>query len=212
MTGVQFSMKTTIVDCTRSKNVKDLVDAVSRHSEYNIVRFENVGLDFESDKSVDALVISGSGHRSADQKDRDKFQNITDLIKRFDRPVLGVCFAHQLIGHAYGARLSTLAKPVYDKFEQVRIIEPDEIFNNYESGDTIPLVEYHNDYVMKQGLPEAGFTILADSKTCEVEAIKYNAKPLYGVQFHAERYRIRREEHREGLKIFDNFYRLVVKR
>lgn len=205
-------MKTAIVDCTRSKNVKDLVDAVSPFSEYVVVRFESIGRDFEPDKSVDALVISGSGHRSADQKDRDKFQNVTDIIKRFDGPILGVCFAHQLIGHAYGAGLSTLAKPIYDKFEQVRIIETDEIFSGYKPSDTIPLVEYHNDYVVKQGLSEAGFTLLADSKTCEVEAIKYNSKPLYGVQFHAERYRIRKEEHKEGLKIFENFYKLVVKR
>jgi len=205
-------MKTVIIDCTRSKNVKDLVDAVSPFTEYTLVRFEGVGRDYEPDKSVDALVISGSGHRSVDPKDRDKFQNVTNLITRFDGPILGICFAHQLIGYAYGAKLSTLEKPIYDKFEQVRVIETDEVFNGYRPGDHLPLVEYHNDYVMKQGLLEAGFTLLADSPSCEVEAIKYDSKPLYGVQFHAERYKNRREEHREGLKIFENFYKYVVNR
>jgi len=123
---------------------------------------------------------------------------VTNLIKSYDRSILGVCFAHQLIGHVFGAELSTLEKPVYDKFEQVKIIEPDEIFEGYKPGDQIPLVEYHNNFVMKQGLSEAGFTILADSQSCEVEALKYDSKPLYGVQFHMERYRIRREEHKKA--------------
>lgn len=205
-------MKTAIIDCTRSANVKDLVNAISPFTEHNIIRFESIGLDYELDKSIDTLVISGSGYRSVKQKDRNKFDGVTNLIKRFDKPILGVCFAHQLIGYAYGAQLSTLEKPVYDKFEQVRIIETDEIFEGYKPGEHIPLMEYHNDYVMKKGLSKAGFTILADSQSCEVEAMKYNSKSIYGVQFHAERHRIGREEHMEGLKIFENFYKLVVKR
>ena len=73
-------------------------------------------------------------------------------------------------------------------------------------------MEYHNDYVIKQGLSTAGFILLADSQSCEVEAIKHNSKPLYGIQFHAERYKIGREGHKEGLKIFENFYKLAVKK
>ena len=205
-------MKTLVVDCTRSKNVNDLVNGIYPFTEYDIVRFESVGQDYEPDKLTDALVISGSGYRSVDPKDREKFRGVTGLIKRFDRPILGVCFAHQLIGYAYGAKLSTMEKPVYDKFEQIRIIETDKIFEGYKPRDHIPLVEHHNDYVMKQGFSTAGFIRLADSQSCEVEAMKHNSKPLYGIQFHAERYKIGREEHKEGLKILENFYKLVVKK
>jgi len=83
-----------------------------------------------------------------------------------------------LIGYAYGAKLSTLEKPVYDEFEEVRVIEMNEVFDGYGLGEHIPLVEYHNNYVRKQDLLEAGFTLLA----------------LYGIQFHAERFKIGSEE------------------
>ena len=205
-------MKTLVVDCTRSKNVNDLVDGIRPFTECYIVRYESVLQDYEPNKSIDAIVISGSGYRSVDPKDREKFRGVMGLIKRFDKPILGVCFAHQLIGYAYGAKLSTMEKPVYDKFEQIRIIETDELFEGYKSQDQIPLVEYHNDYVMKQGLSTAGFILLADSQSCEVEAMKHCLKPLYGIQFHAERYKIGREEHKEGLKILENFYKIVAKK
>jgi len=188
------------------------MNAIGPFTEYEVVRFENISGDYVPDNATDALVISGSGYRSVHQKDREKFAAVTSLIKRFDRPILGVCFAIQLIGHAFGAGLGTLEEPVYDKFEQVRIVDTDEIFEGYKPGDHITLVEYHNDYVVEQGLSQSGFKLLADSQSCEVEAIKLNSKPIYGVQFHPERYRIKGEEHKEGLTIFENFYKRVAKR
>lgn len=205
-------MKTLVIDCTRSKNVQDLVNAVSPFSDTEVVRFDSIGKYYEPAKSIDALVISGSGYRSVNPVDREKFTFVTSLIKNFCGPVLGVCFAHQLVCHAFGAKLATLNHPVFDKFELLRVIESDEIFEGYKHGENFHAVEYHNDYVLKQGLSTSDLTLLADSQSCEVEAVKHNSKPIYGIQFHAERYRIGKQEHKEGLQIFKNFYKHIAKK
>ena len=75
--------------------------------------------------------------------------------------------------------------------------------------NTISLSENHFDYVLKEDLDSAGFVLLADSDSCEVEAVKHKTKPLYGVQFHPERINVANPE---GHKVIENFYKCVVKR
>ena len=61
--------------------------------------------------------------------------------------------------------------------------------------------ESHNDEV-KHPLPE-GFIALAHSDNCQIQAVKYQKKLFYGVQFHPE------VEHTEyGYDIFKNFLKL----
>jgi GMP synthase-like glutamine amidotransferase len=52
--------------------------------------------------------------------------------------------------------------------------------------------------------------LLADSSSCEVEAVKHKRNPFYGVQFHPERINIKDESHPEGNMIIENFFRNVV--
>ena len=47
-------------------------------------------------------------------------------------------------------------------------------------GQTVPFAEYHNDYVLKDGLEASGFRLIADSASCEVEAVKHKDK-LFGL-------------------------------
>ena len=54
--------------------------------------------------------------------------------------------------------------------------------------------------------------LLADSASCEVEAVKHKSKPFYGVQFHPERINVKSESHPEGHKVIENFFRNVVQR
>jgi GMP synthase (glutamine-hydrolysing) len=76
----------------------------------------------------------------------------------------------------------------------------------------IPLSESHYDYVLKESLDKAGMKLLADSASCEVEAVKHKSKPFYGVQFHPERTSVKSVSHQEGHRVIGNFYRNVVKR
>jgi len=108
--------------------------------------------------------------------------------------------------------VSSFAEPVKDRFEKVRILEVDEIFLGFKKHQTIPLAEWHYDYVLGERLRQVGLILLADSPSCEVEAVKHEYNPFYGVQFHPERVNIKGELHKEGYKVIENFYSNIVKR
>lgn len=103
-----------------------------------------------------------------------------------------------MIGKAFGSEIRSLPKFVKG-FKKVEIIEPDEIFSSWRNKTKIAVCQSHRDYVAN--LPQ-NFICLARSELCEIEAMKHNSKPLYGVQAHIERTTI---EHRHGLQILKNF-------
>ncbi|MBM4401546.1 MAG: hypothetical protein FJ045_06315, partial [Crenarchaeota archaeon] len=113
---------------------------------------------------------------------------------------------------AYGAEVGSLTKPVRDLFEPVTIVETDDIFYGFKTGQTLLFAEHHNDYVKRTSLEKAGLQLLAFSQSCETEAVKHKVKPFYGVQFHSEETKIGNEEHREGLQVIENFYRVCCRK
>jgi GMP synthase-like glutamine amidotransferase len=206
--GGKTMTKTLLVNCFLKTVDKDLLKAVEDFSEVKLVRFQDIDKDYQIDKEIDAVVLSGSYARIVEPADRALFTNVTSLIKTCNLPIFGVCFGHQLLCWTLGAKVGALSQPILDRFENVRVIEADSIFAGFKQGQTIPLVEWHNDYVQKEGLAQAGFALLADSPSCEVEAVKHKTKPFFGVQFHPERIT---SEHPEGHGVIENFYRCAVK-
>ena len=144
--------------------------------------------------------------------DRDLFRGVVNLIKTCDLPTLGICYGHQLLCWTFGAKVGSLAQPALDCFEKVHVVKVDLIFGGFNGQGGIQLSENHYDYVLKEGLGDAGFILLADSASCEVEAVKHKVEPFYGVQFHPERITVRNETHVDGHKVIGNFFRNVVKR
>jgi len=203
-----------IVNCSLNTLVKndELLKAVTKFSGCTVLKFGDIHFGYEIDKDTDAVVISGSAARIVNPSHRDMFAGTVDLIKHLDLPILSICHGHQLLCWSFGAGVGSLAEPVKDRFEEIRVVEVDEIFSGFEEFETIPLAQSHYDYVLRESLGEAGFILLADSNSCEVEAVKHRQYPFYGVQFHPERTNLKGETHLEGHQIIENFYRNVVKR
>jgi len=126
-------------------------------------------------------------------------------------PLLGIFYCHQLLCHTFGANVGSLPEGVF-RFENVRVINVDEVFSGFQISETIPLSESHYDYVKKSSLEKAGMSLLANSASCEVEAVKHMSKPFYGFQFHPERVTVDDVTHPEGHRILENFYHYVVKK
>lgn len=202
-----------VIDCSIKTTPKnpELINAIRKFSKYNVIGFREVSSEFEIGKDIDAVVVSGSAARITGTSDRDKFKHVKDLIEHLDRPLFSICFGHQLLCWSLGAKAAPLSEKI-KRFEEVKIVNYDAIFEGFEKDQTIPLAEHHNDYVIKMSLQDAKLILLADSKSCEVEAIRHRQKPFYGVQFHPERTKINGETHLEGLEIIENFYKYVVKR
>ncbi|MBC7108736.1 MAG: gamma-glutamyl-gamma-aminobutyrate hydrolase family protein [Methanomassiliicoccales archaeon] len=205
-------MRSLIINCYMNPTeINELFSAIKRLSECHIVHYKEINNKDQIKNDFDAVIISGSEARIVHENHRKMFAKTADLIRNLEVPTFAVCFGHQLLCWTFGAEVSSLSKPIKDEFERIKIIEFDEIFDGFESRHIL-LAEWHNDYVIKRGVNEAGFVLLADSESCEVEAVKHIKKPFYGVQFHPERIKIQNEVHVEGQLIIENFYEKVVRR
>jgi GMP synthase (glutamine-hydrolysing) len=207
-------MKTLVVNCSlniRAK-IEELLRAVGDFSEFTAIHFKDIKTSYEVEDDIDTIVLSGSKARIIDPSERNMFRDIVNLINNLELPIFGICFGFQLISWSLGCRVKALDEPVVDRFEDVRVIEADEIFRGFETYRTIPFAQSHNDYVLKDSLDVSNLILLADSSSCEVEAVKHKSKPFYGVQFHPERTSIKNKTCPEGRMVIENFFKLVVKR
>lgn len=125
--------------------------------------------------------------------------NSIGYIKNLDIPILGICLGHQLIAKAFGGEVATAEAESYAQIE-LEILDENEIF--YGLGPRMKVWASHKDEIKR--MPE-NFVVLAQSSICDVEAMKHQAKPIYGIQFHPE------VQHTEkGPTVFENFYKVCL--
>lgn len=187
--------------------VLSVVEAVKKFSDYEVLSYAQPRELSRAAGNFDALILTGSEARITRSEHVKLFNSVIELIQDSSAPTLGICFGHQLGCLTFGAEVGSLKSPV-KRFEKVRILKEDEIFLGFGEGRFAWLAEYHHDYVKKRSLKGAGLELLADSPSCEVEAVKHKRRPFYGVQFHPEKTEIGGEKHFEGLKILENFFNL----
>ncbi len=127
---------------------------------------------------ADALVLSGS--------DRSVLSELPWMLEEEEVlrraveagvPTLAVCFGHQLLAKAFGAKIGTFEKRI-GLFE-VRATVADRLFEGV--GETAVVPEQHSDHV--SSVPD-GFVVAATSSYCPVQAMRHEVVPVYGVQFH----------------------------
>lgn len=141
-------------------------------------------------KEPNGLVLSGG-------PSLERAGNCEQYIKEIDIPILGICLGHQLIAKTFGG---DVAQGKYGGYAQVEveILEEDEILQGMSPKTYV--WASHADEV--KTLPD-GFIRLARSHICEIEAMKHDKKPLYGVQWHPE------VAHTEkGKELFLNFFKV----
>ena len=204
--------QTLLINCSLTSKSDELKEALEAFTEAKVIDFKEITADFRIPNYFDAVVVSGSGARIVDSSQRIIFQETAELIKNCKLPLLGICYGHQLLCWAFECKVGSLAEGVFDRFENIRIIGANDLFDGFKKGQRLPLAENHYNYVLKEGLEQAGFTLLADSASCEVEAVKHKAEPFYGVQFHPERITLHGETHPEGHTVIEAFYKFIVKR
>ena len=145
-------------------------------------------------RDPDGLILSGG-------PSMDRIGNCKLYVREMDVPILGICLGHQLIAETFGGTVSKGTSGGYARVA-VEIIEPDDIL--IEMGPTISTWASHADEV--ECLPK-GFTKLARSTICDVEAMKHDDKPIYGVQWHPE------VAHTElGSTLLSNFIKICEER
>ena len=151
-------------------------------------------------RTSDGVVLSGSPAMMTEEKTRAKYQPEVDCMLDSEVPVLGVCFGHQLVASAFGAEVVKDKERVL-KMVETTVLAQDSLFTGLPR--TLMLLESR--YEVVKSLPD-GFDLLAKSATSKIAAMKHHGRPLYGVQFHPERFT---KEHPEGDLVVGNFVRTL---
>ena len=182
----------------KNGRVQQIVEAVQQYTNVpiNVISFKQVK-EIDSSK-ISCLILSGSMCNLSNKEDEKKYIDEIEFVKACQAPVLGICFGHHILGRAYGSEI--LRGKWTEKREKVKILASDELFSSWNAGDEITVKESHRDYI--EELPR-GFSLLASSESCKIEAMKHNTRPLYSIQFHAERTK-------DGHQVIGNFIRNVV--
>ncbi len=141
---------------------------------------------------ADGIVLSG-GALSLEGS-AEPLGAVDGWIDRVDVPVFAICVGHQFLARHFGGRVAR-GGPEYGSVD-LTIDRPDHpLFAGLPS--SIRVWASHSDQVVA---PPPGWTVLAHSAACAVEAMANPAKPIWGVQFHPE------VEHTEGgREIFRHF-------
>jgi GMP synthase (glutamine-hydrolysing) len=116
-----------------------------------------------------------------------------------DKPVLGICYGHQLLATALGGAVGKGAKGEYGS-ATLEVLADDPLFSGTPRIQKVWMS--HRDYVEK--LPP-GSLVLARTEDCEIAAFRLAGAGVYGVQFHPE---VKHTEY--GARILENFLRGIA--
>jgi GMP synthase (glutamine-hydrolysing) len=110
------------------------------------------------------------------------------------RPLLGICYGHQLLGYLSGAKVEKGQNAEYG-ISEIFVDETDTLFKDVPKRFNAWVS--HFDEVKDN---PRGFEVLAHSTTCAIEAMRHEELEIFGVQFHPE---VWHTEH--GERILANF-------
>ena len=146
--------------------------------------------------SGDGVVLSGSPDMMSDPRVQEKYQAEVEAIRDSGVPVLGVCFGHQMMAHAFGSEIVKDRNHVLDMVKTTVLVD-DPLFR----GRPKELMLLESRWEVVRFLPP-GFQLVARSATSKIAAMRHGSRPLVGVQFHPERYT---KENPEGYRVVGNF-------
>lgn len=110
-------------------------------------------------------------------------------------PVLAICVGHQFLGRHFGGRVGRASSPEFGRVDLTVDVPQHPLFAGLPP--RLSVWASHNDAVLE---PPPGWSVLAHSPACSVEAMAAPSQPIWGVQFHPE------VEHTEGgREIFQHF-------
>ncbi|MCX8200654.1 MAG: glutamine-hydrolyzing GMP synthase [Candidatus Caldarchaeum sp.] len=140
-------------------------------------------------KTVKGVIFSG-GPASVYEEDAPRVG--IELLE--GRPVLGICYGHQLLAHLFGGEVEKARVREYGR-TVIQVDEGCRLFKGLPNRFMVWMS--HSDHVKQ--LPP-GFTACASTSSSTYAAICNEGKQLYGVQFHPE------VSHTEnGIQILANF-------
>jgi len=172
--------------------------------QYEILHFEN--LKNRDLSEFDLIILTGSVTSLHIKENVEKYLDEIELIKATEKPILGICFGHQLIAKAFGFNIIRMKDEnvEWDNKEIELKLKPFELCDK----EKIWVEEYHKEEIEYTPDLEKVFDILASTENCQVQIIRHKKKEIFGVQFHPETYPDSKIKE-GGEEIIKKFVRLV---
>jgi GMP synthase (glutamine-hydrolysing) A subunit len=149
----------------------------------------------------DAIILSGTEALLTRTADRKQYERLFTFLPKVDVPILGICGGHQALAIAYGGEVAKSGRH-FEGYRTVELEDKDHLL----AGLTAKIRVMQSHYEEVKRLPP-GFVRIARSKDTKIEAMKHEGKPIYGVQFHPERWN---EENQAGKRILENFIEKIA--
>jgi len=142
---------------------------------------------------ADALVMGGDPQSVP--ADLPKMGFALEFV-RSGIPLLGICLSHHVIARAMGGKVGAARVPEFGEAE-VEVLKDSPLFEGVPR--RFVAWESHNDEVLE---PPPRALVTASSEFCGVQALEFEERALFGVQFHPE------VSHTQfGVRILENFLR-----
>jgi GMP synthase (glutamine-hydrolysing) len=163
-----------VIDCG-SQKTPAIAYQIEEYIDVQIIPF----LDLKQTdlNPFEGIVISGAPILLT-EIDPEPYLDTFRWILDENRPILGICFGHQIMGLLHGARIARMKED--RDFQEIEVIKDDLLFERLP--DVFEMQEDHCEHI---SVPK-NFDLLACSDACINEAMKHNDKLHYGVQFHPE--------------------------
>jgi GMP synthase-like glutamine amidotransferase len=163
---------------------------------------------FHSALAMDGLILSGSPFYMSKNSVQEKMVDEIKLVDQYSKPILAICFGHQLIGHSFGFKVDYLDQQYLGT--QNHIILNLKLNSPYEIivGNSISVELNHNQEVKYSPEFEKLFQLYASSEACKLQIVKHKTRPIYSVQFHPETL-LDEKAQREGAKFLQNFVSIL---
>ena len=150
------------------------------------VELEILGFDKLNEKNLnefDGFILSGSNLSLSVKENIEKYKDEIDIVRNSEKPILGICFGHQLIGVAFGFNIVKMKNIHSEWGDEVKLkIKPFELCNKNE----IIVEENHHEEIEYTPEFEKVFDILGGDENCKIEIIRHKTRKIFGVQFHPE--------------------------
>jgi anthranilate/para-aminobenzoate synthase component II len=183
-------MKVLLID-NETSYISDLLSTLTSVGVI-VVNFNQVSLSDVYD--CDAVILSG-GHSLPIENHEAEYAREIEIIKRFGKPILGICLGFELIGKVFGCQLGYLPRKEHGIL-QIHIVKENPLTL---SAKELSVYESHQVCITDLS-PE--LEILAKSSD-GVEIFTHKERKIFATQFHPEK------QVDDGVKIIENFLKYV---
>ncbi len=168
------------------------------HREWRMLRYLGVDTQILPNsapvseiRELDGLILSGGAARVGLT---GELGNCAEYLS-LEVPILGICAGHQFMARHYGGEAGEAPKPEFGAATISLVGGGGPLFQGTPAHQTV--WESHNDEVTST---PPGFTVIAESKSCKVQAMQNEELDRFGLQFHPEV-----NDTEFGSNIFENF-------